>query len=289
MRPLDRVKLFFGRYRMSRFKYGDIAFCECYGQVELIGMSSGRIPWPVCRRGKHRTIALLGDLVKAVRMESSVAIQYWWGVGNSTVGKWRKILGVPTNNPGTIALKGEHGKELADRRLSKAWAKLQDPVRCTKISAAQKGRRPPEYVLQALQEARRKRKTSSATRRKLSATHRRLGTRPPHGRVWTPVEDALLRSLRSKEVAQLTDRSLASVCKRRRRLRLPDGRRHSGGKPKGGPWTEAEDQLLRQLTVGEVAKRTGRSPKAIYLRRRKFRFKKFPDGRKNNGRRPRGV
>jgi hypothetical protein len=33
-------------------------------------------------------------------------------------------------------------------------------------------------------------------------------------------------------------------------------------------WTAAEDELARTLPVKEVARRTGRSPAAVYMRRR---------------------
>src|SRR5476651_580495 len=111
MKQKDRVKLRFGPYRTPRFKYGNVVFCERAGEVTLCGLSSGRIPWPMCRRGKSKAIALVGDLVKAVRQESSVAIQHWWGVGEDTVWKWRKALGVGRSTEGTRVLKGEYANE----------------------------------------------------------------------------------------------------------------------------------------------------------------------------------
>jgi DNA-binding XRE family transcriptional regulator len=81
--------------------------------------SDGRIPWPLARnvlnggRG-HGTYVLCGDLVKALRLESNQAIQYWWGVGVATVVRWRRELGVPQFNPGT-------------KRLWSAWRKAKLP------------------------------------------------------------------------------------------------------------------------------------------------------------------
>ena len=76
-----RTKLRFGPYRTPRFKYGDVVFCERASEVRLCGLSKGRIPWPTCRRGTARAIVLYGALVDAVRRESSLAVQYWFGVG----------------------------------------------------------------------------------------------------------------------------------------------------------------------------------------------------------------
>ena len=76
---------------------------------------------------------------------------------------------------------------------------------------------------------------SEATRRKMSETHRRLGTRPPNGtRLWTPEEDELVRTLRPPEAALRTGRTLSAVVSRRRVLGLPDGRarRKVPGRPR---------------------------------------------------------
>ena len=49
-------------------------------------------------------LILCGDLVRAVRLESETAICHWFGVGITTVWKWRKALGVKSINEGTSAL-----------------------------------------------------------------------------------------------------------------------------------------------------------------------------------------
>jgi hypothetical protein len=101
MNAKDRVRLRFGPYRTSRFRYGDVVFCERCGEVTVCGLTAARIPWPTCRRGRGRAIILCADLVDAVRRESSIAVQYWWGVGRETVGRWRKALGVEARTEGT--------------------------------------------------------------------------------------------------------------------------------------------------------------------------------------------
>jgi len=51
--------------------------------------------------------------------------------------------------------------------------------------------------------------------------------------------------------------------------------------PKGTPWTEREDELVRTLPAKEVAKRTGRTLQAVWSRRRELRL---PDGRTKTAR-----
>lgn len=53
------------------------------------------------------------------------------------------------------------------------------------------------------------------------------------------------------------------------RLNISAARKRSGARPpKAGPaWSEAEDSLVRTLPPNEVAERTGRTLKAVYMRR----------------------
>jgi hypothetical protein len=62
-----------------------------------------------------------------------------------------------------------------------------------------------------------------------------------------------------------------STAHRRRGTRPPNA---------GPPWTAQEDALLRVLPAAEVARRTGRTPGAVYARRRELRL---PDGRRRQG------
>jgi hypothetical protein len=34
-------------YRTMRFRYGKVVYCEMRGQMELVGLSNGCIPWPI--------------------------------------------------------------------------------------------------------------------------------------------------------------------------------------------------------------------------------------------------
>jgi hypothetical protein len=56
----DLRRLLFGAYRTPVFKYGDVVICEARGQVEIVGLSGGRIPWPVGKRGSAKALVLCG-------------------------------------------------------------------------------------------------------------------------------------------------------------------------------------------------------------------------------------
>ena len=117
-----------GKYRTPRFEYGDWVFCQLRGLVAIVGLSSGRIPWPKCRvrPGKAHAIIVCGDLADAIRRESVEAVMYWWGVGSDRVWKWRKALGVPKYNDGTLALMARNGVDISKLpHVKKAWRLAQ--------------------------------------------------------------------------------------------------------------------------------------------------------------------
>jgi hypothetical protein len=80
----ERTRLLHGPYAAPPCRVGDVLTCERYGGSRVAEMSSGRIPWPVCRApGRPRRI-LCSDLARAVRVESEAAVAHWWGVTNQT-------------------------------------------------------------------------------------------------------------------------------------------------------------------------------------------------------------
>ena len=43
----DRFQLLFGPYKAPRFRVGKVVRCEVWGEVRIVGLSEGCIPWPV--------------------------------------------------------------------------------------------------------------------------------------------------------------------------------------------------------------------------------------------------
>src|SRR5436305_1042875 len=103
MSETDRYPLL-GTYATPRFRYGERVVCQMRGEVEIVGLTDAPIPWLIGKRGSIRAIVLYGVLVKAIRRESSLAIQHWFGVGPSTVWEWRKALAVGRTTEGTSRL-----------------------------------------------------------------------------------------------------------------------------------------------------------------------------------------
>ena len=167
MRPSDRVKLHFGPYCTPKFKLGSTVKCAIRGELVIVGVSDGRIPWPLGRQGRGmRSLVVFRGLARAVKQESHLAIAYWWGAGHSAIQKWRRALGVPGTNPGTKRLRAHYAlSPMGKLARSAALNKARDPGRRQRISAARLGHKPtPEAVAKM---------RAKLTGRKLTAEHRR--------------------------------------------------------------------------------------------------------------------
>jgi hypothetical protein len=227
MHDAQRYRLHFRPYSTPKFRYGAKVTDLLRGKVRIVGISAGRIPWPISTAGRSRFLVLYRDLAKAVRRESNQAVAHWWGVSGQSVTKWRRALDVAgRTTAGTHWLRSAYAHEdWAVEARRKALAKARDPARRAKIAAAKRGKRRPQEVIEKVRRANLGRRPTDEARRKMSKAHRRLGTRPPKaGKPWTAREDALVRTFRAQEVARRTGRTLTAVYSRRRALGLADER-----------------------------------------------------------------
>jgi hypothetical protein len=203
--------------------------CHVRGTVVIVALSDAPIPWPLCKAGKWLVPVVYQGLATALRRESAQAVAQQWGVGPWSVWQWRKEPGIGRTE-GTFRLRREYalGPAAAGGR-AQAHALSRDATldahRRAKI-AAKRGKPRPPHVIEALAAANRGKPLSEETRRRMSAAHKRRGTRPPKaGRPWTAEEDELVRTLPAPQAAAKTGRPLCSVYGRRRQLTVPDGRR----------------------------------------------------------------
>jgi hypothetical protein len=223
LRKADCFKLHFGPYRTPRFKYGSVVQDEIRGEVKVVGLKNARIPWPIGLRERGRALVIMGDLARAVRWESALAISYWWGVWPNAVTAWRKALGIPLSNEGTHRLRNKYTQILAFKRnLRKAVLMSNGPEQRAKIAAALKGRKRPEHAIRAVSAAHKGRPRSEETRRKISEALKRRGIIPTRmrGPLWSAEEDGWVRTLSPSEAVRKTGRTKDAVYLRRRRLKL---------------------------------------------------------------------
>jgi hypothetical protein len=234
MRQSDRVKLHFGPYRTPRFRIGAKVQCAIRGELVIVGMTDGRIPWPLGIQGRgSRSLVVFHDLVRAIKQESHLAIVFWWGARRSTVQGWRRTLGVPRSNPGTNRLRARYARSPSGKRArSAALAVARDPERRRRISAGKLGLKPSPEAVAKMRAKLVGRKLSAEHRQRIAEGVRRARLIPPAaGKPWSAKEEQLLRTLPAWEVAKRTGRSLMAVYSRRRTLGLNNGRtaRHEGG------------------------------------------------------------
>ena len=232
MAKLIPTALHFGPYCMPQVRIGEKVTCEVRGDVTIVGISSGRIQWPIT---KNRSLVVIGDLVKALRRESPSAVRYWWGVGSDSVRKWRRKLKVGKTEGMTILRRSIATPEWKAKINAAASAVARRPERRAKIAAARRGKPRPSHVAAMLRTLQTGKRPTEATRAKMSQAHKQRGTRPPKaGRTWELREDDLLRTLPPKEVAERTGRTLTAVFSRRSLLGLEDGRTRSSRRRKAG-------------------------------------------------------
>jgi hypothetical protein len=189
---VDRTRLLHGPYIAPPLHRGDHAVC-LYRDSEVVvtSWSDARIPWPRCRRAGHRAgtgLLVNEELARAIRFESSLALQHWFGVSVITVWAWRKALGVARFNEGSARLHTE-----GNRRKG----------------AALRGKRLPAEQVE---------------RRRQMALALNLGRNLPagyHGPWWTAKELALLGTMPDGELAARIGRTLGAVRVMRTRLGIP--------------------------------------------------------------------
>lgn len=214
MHPSVRFKLH-GTYATPRFRIGERVECEVRGEVTIVGVSDGRIPWPRTRVPGGYPLVIYKGLARALRVESVQAIAYHWGVTRERVGAWRKQLGiVHTQTEGTSKLRSAYLKTPKGRKIQKlAWAKARDPERRRKIGAARAGiPRSPETIAKIRKKALGRKATPEA-RLKMSLARR--------GRPWEPWEDELVRNQPPRVVVARTGRRHWAIWERRQQLGIP--------------------------------------------------------------------
>lgn len=149
--PRTSHELRLGYYRTPEVAVGGRLHCAVRGEVIVVGMSNGRIPWPLASKpgNTNRMLVIYGDLKRAVTREAAITVCHHWGVTPQTVSKWRKAMGVGPHTDGSRELRRSHGLRKWLKIKDKVLAKAGDPERCEKIAAAKYGKKRPPHVIEA--------------------------------------------------------------------------------------------------------------------------------------------
>jgi transcriptional regulator with XRE-family HTH domain len=232
MRDEDRYKLIHGPYLPPRVEIGDWLECEVHGLQQVKCWSEGRIPWPCAAGGKKKKKLIVCDgLVRALQVESLVAVRHWWGVGKVTVSTWRKALNVPRTNEGTSRLH----RDWREENISPEQAAL--------------GRRIGNTPEKRAQTMRKKKKR---------------GNFSIPAKEWTPEMISLLGTMPDRQVAEIIGRAHTEIGVWRRKFGIPAyDLQHSQGSLKGKSLIVVSARSLRthRFTLGVsqrvIAERAG--------------------------------
>ena len=110
--PRSKAHPLRGTYTAPQVRRGDRVDCLVRDRtVVVVDWSDAPFPWPRGYTpsgwggGGGAGLVVTEELARALRQESAQAFGYWWGVGHSTVWKWRAALGITRkDNAGTMEL-----------------------------------------------------------------------------------------------------------------------------------------------------------------------------------------
>ena len=269
MNDSERFKLLYGPYVAPQCRVGDRLACEHLGrEVTVRRMTDAPIQWPAIRGGSAPVLIVCGDLIRAIRVESALAVAHHWGVCPQTVGSWRKALGVPRHTKGTLRLSIDYAAEILTPDVrAKAKKAMSSAETRAKIRASKLGKPVHPNMAAAQREAVRRPK-SDEWKQNLSQRMRRMWQHPeehglPARHVWTDEENALLGTQSDAAIAKLLNLTAAVVYKQRLRL---------GITREVERWTEAELRLLGTASDGEIGRKLGKSMTAVRLKRLRLKI-----------------
>jgi hypothetical protein len=167
------------KYEPPACRVGDWLDDEIFGRVQVGGFTATKISWPYRKKTGSHSLILCGDLIEAVKNEAAQDICDWFGVGVTTVAKWRRTLGVDRqNNAGTQRLY----KELMPKKITPESAAIgrenaKSPFSRAKMAATKRDKPAHPNTKRALLEAA-KRPKSEEWKRKASERQKGKTRRP---------------------------------------------------------------------------------------------------------------
>jgi hypothetical protein len=268
----ERFKLLYGPYKAPKCELGDKLLCEYRDrEVAVKGMTNAIIQWPCTRRNSRQSPIVCGDLVRAIRTESVLAVAHHWGVRDETVWKWRKALNVPAMTNGSRRLRIEYAIEtLTPEARAKGKEAMHSPEVRAKLSAAKKGRPQHPNTIEACRRLGMRPK-SEAWKRGLSERSKKMWENPqahglPSRRKWTEEELAIIGTDGDNAVANALGLPVNVVKHKRESL---------GISLLAKRWNQHEIALLGAAPDSQLARILGKSSSAIKRKRVKLGIPAF--------------
>lgn len=177
LRSVSIRRFMYGPYRCPHSNVGEAFLCRVHG-LQVVAGWSGPMQWPTAKaRGGRPRLIVAGDLIRALKQETSDTVALHWGVCRRTVANWRKALGLSA--------------QMTDAGLQFRQANMRRK-RATKPTLFVA---PGQKYIESLDSTRR----------------RELGQRTAAERMWKPEEIELLRTLPNRLAAQRLNRSIRAI------------------------------------------------------------------------------
>jgi transcriptional regulator with XRE-family HTH domain len=242
----DPCKLLFGPYQAPACEVGGKLYCKRWKKrVEVVGFTSSLISWPCCvvNRGGFQALILCGDLVKAVKRESELAVAHHFGATLPAVGRLRKALGLPARSQRRVPEQErphpperDLPEELLDatqfgERLAARLRELREQSGLTQKLLGKRARLAAPRIhgiesgatTMSLLDALRLAATLDVPLAALleQPTRARSEARGRYARTFTPEEDAMLGTMSDQEVGLRIGCSTGTARRRRIELVIP--------------------------------------------------------------------
>jgi hypothetical protein len=195
----ERVRFVGGPYAAPLVPIGGWLNCESRGMVQVGGYSNALIPWPVAVKHPKQMI-LCGDLVKALKTESRLAVAFHFAISPQMVSEYRRQLGIERFTAGSIRLFWRNVK-LAGSDEARAKMSQQREGRHDLMTPEDRKR------LREIQ----KRPKSDAFKAKVAERWQRRYALLGKPEEWTEEELKLIGTRPDREVAKLVNRSVMAV------------------------------------------------------------------------------
>ncbi|MBI3870009.1 MAG: hypothetical protein HY299_15910 [Verrucomicrobia bacterium] len=195
----EKVRFVDGPYSPPMISIGGWLKCKLRDDLQVGGYSNGLIPWPVAL-GRANQLIVCGDLVRALKTESRLAVSFHFGISLALVSEYRQKLGIERYTAGSMRL---FWRNIDLARTDEARAKL------SKKHEGRGDTMKPEDR-EKLREIQRRPK-SEVWKHKMAEHWKRRFAISGRPEKWTDAEIKMIGTRPDPEVAKLLNRSLSSV------------------------------------------------------------------------------
>lgn len=195
----DMVRFVGGPYAPPFVPIGGWLRCEIRGMLQVGGYTNALIPWPTAI-GHAKQLILCGDLVKALKTESRLALCFHFGMSPQSVSGYKDRLGIERLTPGSTRL---FWRNVNLARTDEARAKMSRQREGRQDVMTPEDRERLRQIQMRPKSKEWKAKETERRRRRYA-----IMGKPEE---WTEEELRLIGTRPDREVAKLVNRSLAAV------------------------------------------------------------------------------